>query len=172
MSTMQPGDPGGPPTSIDVGSPAPAADDGRSSRPWHRNAATERAGNVAAILVNAALLVAARNLLDWDILPFLTDDFDRVLPAITLSLLVTIAVHVVRLFHDSMRFAIATDAIATGFGLYAAIRLFQVFPFDFDSAGFRWHLLVRALLVVAIVGSTITIVAAPFRLLVGQERTP
>lgn len=131
--------------------------------------AERRVGYGAAIIVNAILLFVARNLLDWDVLPFLTDEYNRVLPAITLTLVVTIAVNVLRLGYSPRWFVIVTDAVATIFGLYASVRMFQVFPFDFSSYDLRWDLLVRALLIIAIGGSLIALLVAPLKLLSSGE---
>jgi hypothetical protein len=47
------------------------------------------------------------------------------------------------------------DLVTTGIGLAAAIRIWQVFPFDLSSG---WSAAVRVLLVVAIAGSCIALV--------------
>jgi len=46
------------------------------------------------------------------------------------------------------------DLATTGIGLAAAIRIWQVFPFDLSSG---WSIAVRVLLIVAIAGSCIAL---------------
>ena len=53
------------------------------------------------------------------------------------------------------------DAVTTGVGLAALVRIWQVFPFDLGSG---WELAVRVLLVVAVVGSLIGVAVALSRL--------
>ncbi|MGZ8755524.1 MAG: hypothetical protein ACXW15_10100, partial [Acidimicrobiia bacterium] len=48
--------------------------------------ATRRFGYFVAVLVNVAMLIVVNNLLAWDILPFLTNGFERVTPIINVSL--------------------------------------------------------------------------------------
>lgn len=48
--------------------------------------------------------------------------------------------------------------ITTGVGVAAAIRIWQVFPFDFSDYSTNWSWLVRTLLLIAIVGGTISAV--------------
>lgn len=126
--------------------------------------AADRFGYGIAVVVNAVMLYVVNNLLEWDFPPFLTDDFDKVLPLVNLSLGVSIAVNVVRLLYAPKWFAILTDMVATGFGLPALIRTWQVFPFDFDDDGFPWDVAVRAVLVVAIAGSVIAVLVGLARL--------
>lgn len=122
-----------------------------------------------AIVVNAALAYVANNILAWDLLPFLTDDFNRVLPAVNATLAVTIAVNLARLFYDPKWFVTATDLVSTAVGLVATIRMYRVFPFDFESSEIPWDLGVRAILVIAMVGSVIGLAVGAFRLGSGQR---
>ena len=126
--------------------------------------AGRRAGYLVAIAVNAALAYVANNILEWDVLPFLTEDFDRVLPAINATLAVTIAANLARLWYDPKWFVAVTDLVSTAVGLVASIRMWRVFPFDFESYDVRWDLAVRALLVIAIIGSVIGIVVGAVKL--------
>ena len=59
-----------------------------------------RSGYVIAIAVNVVMLYVVNNLLAWDILPFLTDDFGRVLWLIDISLLATIMVNLIYVEYD------------------------------------------------------------------------
>ena len=51
------------------------------------------------------------------------------------------------------------EIVVTAIGLVALVRLWQAFPFAFDDQGVPWHLVVRWLLAIGMVGSAIGIVA-------------
>jgi hypothetical protein len=121
-------------------------------------------GHLLAALIALGGLYVANNLLEWDIVPFLTDDFDRVLPLVNLSLAANLATNVVRLAYRPPWFIAATDLVGTGLGLPAIVRMWQVFPFDFDESGLPWDVAIRILLVVAFAGSVIAMIAATVRL--------
>ena len=126
--------------------------------------AADRFGFGLAVVVNAIMLFVVNNLLAWDLLPFLTEEFDEVLPLVNLSLGVSIGVNVVRMVYAPKWFAVLGDIVATGFGVPALIRTWRVFPFDFDRDGFRWDLGFRAVLFVAIAGSVVGMVVGLVRL--------
>lgn len=129
---------------------------------------SRQAGYVAAIVVNGLIAYAANNLLDWDIVPFLTTDFERVLPAINLSLGITIAVNFLRLAYDAPWFTRITEVISLTFSLAASLRVFRVFPFDFDGRPAVFEPLFRLMLIVAIVGSAIAIIAQLAKLVIAK----
>ncbi len=129
---------------------------------------TSRFGHLVAAVLTVVGLYVVNNLPDWDILPFLTDDFDRVLPLINLSLGANLVISLLRLVQPRKWFVILTDVIGTAFGLPALVRTWQVFPFDFD-AGF-WDLAVRVVLVIAIAGSIIGMIVGVVRLVARLTR--
>lgn len=116
-----------------------------------------RAGYTAAIVANAVILFIAHNLLAWDILPFLTEDFERVLPLITLSVVANIIANVIFIAADPQWMRSLLDAVVSAVSLAATVRLLTVFPFDFppDSV---WDTAVTVLLVLVIVGTAIAVV--------------
>ncbi len=128
-----------------------------------------RVGYVFAIVINAAMIYVANNLLRWDLIPVLTDDFDRVLPAINLSLAVTIVVNVLRFAYDAPWFTRVTEIISLAFSIAAALRLYRIFPLDFDQHSVVWESLIRLVLIVAIVGSAIAIVVQLVRLVTAPD---
>ena len=120
--------------------------------------ASRRAGYVIAAVINAALLWLIHVWPGWDAVPFLTADFDTVLWLIDLSLVVTIAVNLIYLIRDPRRLTAAGAVVTTAIGLAAAIRMLQVFPFDFGDSDV-WPVVFRVLIWVAVVGSVIGIIA-------------
>ncbi|HEX6485922.1 MAG TPA: hypothetical protein VF012_04380 [Nocardioidaceae bacterium] len=120
--------------------------------------AARRTGYVFSILINAALLFGINVWPGWDILPFLSDDFTKVVGLVNVSLWVSLAVQVVYLFHDAKPVKPLLDVVTLAVSIVVGIRMWQVFPFDFGDQTFDWELLFRILLGVGIVGMGIAII--------------
>jgi hypothetical protein len=82
-----------------------------------------------------------------------------VLPIINASLLASIVVNLVYLRYDAAWFKSLMEITLATIALAATVRMFQVFPFDFSAYDFNWTALTRAILVVAMVGIVIAIIA-------------
>jgi hypothetical protein len=121
-----------------------------------RPAGTRRAGYGIAIGLSVALLVVLNAWPGWQAIPFLTSATSQVLWLVNLSLAAGIAANVVYPAYDRPWVKSFGDLATTGIGLAAAIRIWQVFPFALPSG---WAIVVRVLLVVAITGSCIALVA-------------
>jgi hypothetical protein len=117
-----------------------------------------RAGYVAAAAVNGILLWLIHVWPGWDAVPFLTADFELVLWLVDLSLVVAIVLNLVYLVRDPRWLTAAGAVVTLVVGLAGAVRMLQVFPFDFGGSDF-WPMVVRILLWVGIAGSVIGIVA-------------
>jgi hypothetical protein len=129
-----------------------------------QRAGGQRAGYVIAIIVDAMLIYVVGNLLEWDVLPFLTSDFERVSSAIVTSLVAGIVVNAIWLLHDPRWLRSLGQIVILVVGLVALARLWQVFPFDFSSYGFDWGVVARIMLAVAIVGSGLGILGEVVKL--------
>lgn len=127
--------------------------------------AGRRFGYILAILINAGMLYVANNLLAWDILPFLTDSFEDVLPIINVSLAATMVVNAAYVFFDHQWFKSLTQVGVAGISMAATVRLYRVFPFDFTEYDFSWETLARAILIIAMVGIGIAIIAETVKLI-------
>ena len=114
-----------------------------------------RAGYGVAVGFGAALLFVLNGSPGWQAIPFLTSDTTQVLWLVNLSLAAGIAANLVYLAYDPSWLKSLGDLATTGIGLAAAIRIWQVFPFDLSSG---WSTAVRVLLVIAIAGSCIALV--------------
>ena len=125
-----------------------------------------RAGYLVTIVVNLVLLVIVNNLLTWGWLPFLTDDFTRVLPILNLSIGASIIVNAIYLAYDPLWFTELFEVVLLGISFAAGLRLYQVFPFDFSAYEFAWDTVVRGILVLGLVGVGIGLVAGTVKLLV------
>lgn len=127
------------------------------------SAGQRRAGYLAAIAVNTALLVILNGWPGWQAIPFLTSETSQVLALVNVSLAVGLAVNAVYLAADPPWLKSLGDLIIAGIGLAVVIRLWQVFPFEFHPAG--WATVVRVLLGLAIAGFCIGIVVQAVSLL-------
>jgi len=128
-----------------------------------------RFGYVVAIAINGAMLYIVNNLVGWDLLPWITDDFQRLVPLFNLSIGVTIAVNAVRLFFDPAWFRSITELVTLAFSLVVTIRVWQVFPFSFDGT-FAWANVVRGVLILASVGVAAGMLAEVVRFVTGASR--
>lgn len=114
--------------------------------------ASRRLGYVITIALNAALLVIVNNLLAWGWLPFLTEEFNEVLPLLNVSIAASIAVNLVYLFFDPAWFNALAEMGLLAVSLAVTIRMYRVFPFDFSPYDFDWALTARILLILGMVG--------------------
>ncbi len=117
--------------------------------------AARRFGYAVAIAVNFGLIAVVNNILEWDIAPFLTSDFSRLVGFISISLGLTIAANVVYLAYDPAWFKSLTQIGLLVVSLAVTIRVYQVFPFDFSSYDFDWSTMTRWILIIAMAGTCI-----------------
>lgn len=122
-----------------------------------------RGGYVAAIVVQLIGLYLVRHLVDWDV-PFLTASFDRVVPYIELSIVVSLAVNAAWLVLDPPWFRSLLQIGVNLAGLAPIVRMWQIFPFDLAADDRVWRVALRALLVVAFAGTVVGTVAELARL--------
>jgi hypothetical protein len=121
--------------------------------------AARRLGYTIAMAVNAVMLYLVNVSPGWDAVPFLTHDTTQVVGWVNASIAASIIANALYLAMDPRWFRALGETIVTVVGLVAMVKLWQVFPFAFDDVGVPWHLIVRWLLAVGIVGSAIGIIA-------------
>lgn len=121
-------------------------------------ARSARPGYVAAIVVQAAFLWLAHRLLEWGWPSFLTSSFEQVLPWITASIIVSMAVNACFIIWDQGWFRALGDMATGVMGVAVGVVTWDVFPFDFSGWGTDWTWLVRLVVAVGIVGSSISVV--------------
>ena len=114
-----------------------------------------RSGSVGSAVVNALLLYGINIWPGWRIVPFLTADMDRALDLINATLIAGIVVNLVCAVIRFRALLALGNLVAIGIGLAALLRLWAVFPFDFDGGWSGWPVLVRVFLVLGFVGSII-----------------
>ena len=125
---------------------------------------TRRSGYVVAIAVNVVMLYVVNNLLAWDILPFLTNDFGRVLWLIDISLLATIIVNLMYVAYDRSWFRSLGQIGLNLISLVVAVRMYQVFPFDFSGSTYDWTQIVRVVIIFTILGTAVGAIVEAFKL--------
>ena len=114
--------------------------------------------------MNLALLLLTLVWPGWQVVPFLTPAAAEVIPVFVASLIAGMAVNVVNLITDSRVLWSIGEIVGAIFAFAVALRLWQVFPFDFGSSTFEWTPFVRALLVLAMAGCLIGVLAHIVRL--------
>lgn len=123
-----------------------------------------KVGYLVAVIVNSAMLFFVNIRPGWRELPFLTEDFVSLVWLINLSMLSSAVVNMVYLRYDPAWFKSLCQVGISAIALTVAIRVLQVFPFDFSQYSFNWAALARLLLALAVFGSVVGIVAELARL--------
>jgi hypothetical protein len=111
-----------------------------------------RTGYVFGIGINLLLLWLIEVWPGWSAVPFLTGDFRDVVWLVDLSLWAGAVANLVYLVRDPRWLTKLGGAVTTAIGFVAALRLWQVFPFDLGDV---WTVVFQVLLVLGIVGSAI-----------------
>ncbi|MFL6181982.1 MAG: hypothetical protein ACJ73J_06690, partial [Actinomycetes bacterium] len=75
------------------------------------------------------------------------------------SMVVVIVVNGLYLIADPRWLRAIGEAVAAAVSFIAIASLLQVFPFDFSALSFEWQTLVRVMLVLALLGSAINLIA-------------
>ena len=109
---------------------------------------TSRVGYAIAVAVNLALLIVVSNLLAWGWIPFLTDDFEQLLPIVSLSLIVGAIVNAAFILYNDQWFRSVGQIVQNVFGLFVIVTTLKVFPFDFSAYSINWTTITRVVLVV------------------------
>jgi hypothetical protein len=130
-----------------------------------------RAGYIVAVIINVLMLIVVQNILDWDVLPFLTDRFEQVVPWVTLSLTAVIVANLIYLFKDAQAIRSTGGIVTNLISLIVTYQIYQVFPFDFSAYDFNWGVVTRVVLIVAMVGAGIGMLTESIRLASGEPDT-
>ena len=112
---------------------------------------TRRLGYGISIVVQVALLILVNNLVEWDIAPFITDEFNDLVPYINVSLVASMVVNALYFAFDPRWFRSLTQAILNVISLVVIVQTYRIFPFDFSGSDFNWTALTRTGLIVLMV---------------------
>ena len=108
---------------------------------------TRRLGYGISIGVQITLLIVVNNLVEWDILPFITEEFNDVVPYVNVSLVASIVVNAVYFAFDPRWFKSLSQAILNVVSLVVIVQTYRIFPFDFSGSSFNWTAVTRVCLV-------------------------
>ena len=136
----------------------------RIDMPPRLRSAGRRAGYGVAVVVNLVLLVIVQFILDWQWLPFLTEEFRALVPWISLSLVAPIAANLVYQFDDSTPVRSTGQILCNLVSLVVTYEVFEVFPFDFSAYDYNWEAIVRFVLILTMVGSGVGVLTEAVKL--------
>jgi hypothetical protein len=119
-----------------------------------------RFGYVVGALVNVVMLYAANIWPGWAAVPFLNAETVLVMGIVNASIVSNVVANAAYLVSDPPWLQALGSMVTTTIGMLALVRIWQVFPFDFGASSVDWPLLVRAVLLVSIVGSGFAIIVA------------
>jgi hypothetical protein len=133
--------------------------------PVRRKAAARRSSYVTTIIVNLVMIYVVNHLLEWGLLPFLTEEFTRVLWLINLSLGAGILVNLAWLSYDPDWFGAVGRIGLNAISLVVSLRMYQVFPFDFSPYALGWGTVARVVLILTMVAVAMAMVVELGRLI-------
>lgn len=139
------------------------------SNPMISRRAGRRIGYVVAIVVNLLIYGFINAWPGWDSFDFITPAAADVVPLVNLSVTVAILVNIVYLFADGTRVRALGEIVALTAATVASAVVLNAFPFDFSAYTFPWAIVVRIVLVIAIVGSGISVLVNLYRLIRGPR---
>ena len=124
-----------------------------------------RFGYVIAIALSVGVLLVINNLPEGEQIPFLTSDYDHLLPIINGLLLASIAIHGVWILYDAPSVH-SVGRITLNVLILAVLTItYRVFPFDFSAYEFDWETLFRLVIVGGIVVFSIATIVEIVRLI-------
>ncbi len=128
-----------------------------------------RIGYTVAILVNLLIYGFINVWPGWAAFDFVTPAAADVVPLVNLSIGVTIVVNIVYLVADGTRVKALGEMATAAVTMVVSVAVLDVFPFDFSGYAFPWEWLVRFILIVAVIGSGISLLVNLWRLIRGPR---
>ena len=146
--------------------PPPAPAPARSRRTGRR------AGYVVAIIVNLLVYGFINTWPGWESFDFVTADAADVVPLVNLSIGVSILANIVYLVVDAPRVKAIGEMVVSAIAMVVSVIVLRVFPFNFSAYAFPWELLTRVVLVIAVIGSGISVLVNLYRAIRGSATLP
>lgn len=131
-----------------------------------------RAGYVVAIIINLLVLGFINTWPGWESFDFVTADAADVVPLVNLSIGVTIVANLVYLVVDAPRVKAFGEMVTSAVAMVVSVIVLRVFPFDFSAYAFPWELITRVILVIAVIGSGISVLVNLYRVIRGGAKLP
>lgn len=123
-----------------------------------------RLGYIATIAICAGLLYVVNNLLEWDAAPFLTVDFETIVPVLNAALIAGAVVNAIWLLYDAAWIR-SVGQISLNLTVIGASALtLKVFPFDFAAYSFNWEAAVTVVLLALILALVVATIVEIVRL--------
>ena len=129
--------------------------------------AGRRAGYAMAMTVNLVLLFLVNVTPGWQAVPFLTENTTDVLLLVNLSMGAAVVANAVYSVFDPPWVRALGDAVTTSVGLASLVRIWQVFPFEFDTSSVPWDLVARWVIGIGMFGCVVAIIVALVRFVRG-----
>jgi predicted neutral ceramidase superfamily lipid hydrolase len=121
-----------------------------------------------AVAINLLLAWVVTGILEWDVLPFLTEDFSRVQPIMIASFLVGAFVNLIYLIYDSKLAHSLGEIVTSVISFVVTAQLLIVFPFEFTDGPWEW--MTRAMLVFVAIAVVIATVVNLVELIVSVTK--
>ena len=131
-----------------------------------------RAGYVVAIIINLLVLGFINTWPGWESFDFVTADAADVVPLVNLSIGVSILANIVYLVVDAPRVKAIGEMVVSAVAMVVSVIVLRVFPFDFSAYTFPWELVTRVVLVIAVIGSGISVLVNLYRAIRGSATLP
>lgn len=132
--------------------------------------ARRRGGNVGSIVINAVLIFLLDAHPGWRSVPFLTPATAQVIGLVTLTLAAGLVANLMYLMADPPRLRAFGDLVTLTISLVTTVRVWQVFPFAFHGSMAFWSVIVRAILIIGLVGAFIGLLYSLVILVRGKPR--
>ena len=116
-----------------------------------------RTGYAVAALVDVLLLLMVNGWPGWEAVPFLADDFDRVVGILNVSFVVHGLAQLAYMVADPPWLRGLGDAVTSVIGIALMARMWQVWPFTTGDDWSGWGLALHVLLAVGIAGAAIAV---------------
>jgi len=100
----------------------------------------------------------------YSLVPFLTEDFEKVLPIYNMVIMISIFIHASRILFESRIYKDIGEIVNIAFFIYLAYILWTIFPFNLDwfNNASLWNIIIRFLIVFptffAFLGALITFI--------------
>jgi len=103
-------------------------------KPSQRRVKSKKMEYLGAVIGNLVLFYIVNHLMEWHI-PFITEDFYKVLPYMNWSIGASIVANILYIFFDQKFIHLGTMPVLNILSLLSVFMLFKVFPFDFKLVG-------------------------------------
>lgn len=127
-------------------------------------------GYIVGIGIGAAMLYVVNRLLEWGWFSWLTEDFERILPILNVSIWAGIVCNALYFFYDAEWFKLLTQIPQLVISGLVGFRMLSVFPFDFSAYEFAWEIVARWSIILPLIGIGIALVVVTIKLMTAPFR--